>query len=76
MVILLEKKTTRMCAMCKQQAPNVQYLWIGSAANLTGYNLMVICKKCARREIGSKSLKKWELLNDNPIALPEELGIR
>ena len=51
------------------------YLWVGDAVHLTGYTLKVICKKCARREVGSKSLKKWALLNDNPITLPEELGI-
>ena len=78
MVFYIGKKVIYCCTICGKHSKGKSdaYIWLGDAYFLTGYNLKIVCKKCARREAGSKKPRKWEAINENSITLPEEFGIR
>lgn len=41
-----------------------KYLAVPHLPNLVDWYEMILCKKCARREVGSKRKKKWEALHN------------
>ena len=51
------------CDMCHSQTKE-KYLALPHLPSLVDWSEMIICKKCARREVGSKNKKKWDTLHD------------
>ena len=50
--------------MCGKGAVRaVAYRWTSLCPDLTSSDPMIICAKCARREIGTKNKKGWDKLN-------------
>jgi len=50
------------CDMCSQFT-NVKYLAVPHLPTLVDWSELILCKKCARREVGSKNKKKWDIIN-------------
>jgi len=60
----LGNKLNWSCQMCGKKAVRaVAYRWTSLCPNLTSSDPMIICAKCARREIGTKNKKGWDKLN-------------
>ena len=51
------------CDMCHSQTKE-KYLALPHLPSLVDWSEMILCKKCARRESGSKNKKKWDLINN------------
>ena len=44
---------------------NKRYKAVPSIRALVDWDEMFICNKCARREVGTKNVKKWRELHEN-----------
>ena len=51
------------CQMCDQKSKD-KYLATPEAVTLVDWDKMFLCKKCARREIGSRSSNKWKDIHE------------
>jgi ribosome-binding protein aMBF1 (putative translation factor) len=51
------------CQMCGERGRE-KYKGVPTIPALVNWKEMTICKKCARREIGSKNKKGWDKLHD------------
>ena len=63
MVISYIGKGEEKCDMCHNYT-NEKYLALPHLPHLVDWSEMILCKKCAKRELGSKSSKKWKALHD------------
>ena len=50
------------CDMCDKRSKQ-KYLAVPHLPNLVDWSELILCKKCARRESGSKNKKKWDALH-------------
>ena len=50
------------CQMCGQKGRD-KYLATPEVVTLVDWRELHVCKKCARREMGSKNAKKWDKLH-------------
>ena len=54
------------CQMCgKFSQKGNTYEWNSPAFWLTDADPLIVCIKCARREIGSKNKKGWDKIHEN-----------
>jgi len=52
--------------MCgKSVLRGIAYEWNSPAFWLTNADPLIVCVKCARREIGSKNKKGWDKIHEN-----------
>ena len=51
------------CEMCSQSGTE-QYRATPEIPKLVGWESMSLCKKCARREFGSKRAKAWKAMHE------------
>ena len=51
------------CDMCSQIGRE-KYKAVPTIPSLVNWKEMSICKKCARREVGSKNKKGWDKVHD------------
>ena len=51
------------CHMCSAMTRD-RYLAIPDLPDLADWKEMFLCKKCARREIGSKNAKGWDRIHE------------
>ena len=51
------------CQMCGQKGRE-KYIATPEAATLVDWNKLNLCKKCAKREVGSRNIKKWEEIHE------------
>ena len=51
------------CQMCKGHGKE-QYMATPDVPKLVGWKSMLLCKKCARREFGSKKTKAWKVMHE------------
>jgi len=52
--------------MCgKSVLRGIAYEWNSPAFWLTNADPLIVCAKCARREIGSKNKKGWDKIHEN-----------
>lgn len=65
-VTKLEKENNFTCKMCLGEwvRPVDTYRWDPLLGHLTDCKSLVICKKCARREIGTKQSKGWKIIQE------------
>ena len=65
-ITLKGKRVNFKCEMCGTQGIGLKqvYEWVPPAKSLTGSLNKEVCGNCARREIGSKNVKKWRELNE------------
>ena len=64
MIISYIGKGQDKCDMCSVTT-NEKYLAQPHLPDLANWSEMILCKKCARREIGTKAKKKWEKMHGN-----------
>ena len=63
MMISYIGKGHEVCDMCNANT-NQMYLAVPHLPALVDWYEMILCKKCARREVGSKKKKKWDALHN------------
>jgi ribosome-binding protein aMBF1 (putative translation factor) len=51
------------CQMCGERGRE-QYKAVPTIPALVEWKEMLVCKKCARREVGSRNKKGWDRLHD------------
>jgi len=51
------------CQMCRERSKD-KYIAKPDLPSLASWTSLMLCKRCARREIGSKNKKKWELIHE------------
>jgi len=51
-----------VCQICTHRDTN-KYLATPEAESLVDWDKLLICKKCAKREIGNKNVKKWNRIH-------------
>ena len=54
------------CQMCHQKGRD-KYLATPEATTLVDWDKLYLCKKCARRETGSKNVKKWNKVHEESV---------
>ena len=52
------------CQICRQIGKE-KYIATPDMPKLVDWKELIVCKKCARREVGSKNKAKWEKLHAN-----------
>ena len=55
------------CQMCGQKGRE-KYVSTPEAVTLVDWDRLYLCKKCARRETGSKNVKKWSKIHEERAA--------
>ena len=51
------------CQMCGQKGRD-KYIAKPEVGTLVDWKTLLLCKKCARRETGSKNVKKWDKVHE------------
>ena len=51
------------CQMCGQKGRD-KYVATPETVTLVDWKALSLCKKCARRETGSKNVKKWNKIHE------------
>ena len=51
------------CQMCGYRGRD-KYLATPQAASLVSWTELTVCKKCAKRETGSKNVKRWNEIHE------------
>ena len=51
------------CQMCGQKGRD-KYLATPEAASLVDWYELFVCKKCAKRETGSRNIKRWNTIHE------------
>ena len=55
------------CQMCGQKSRD-KYVATPEAITLVDWSRLFICKKCARRETGSRNAKKWNKIHEEAVS--------
>ena len=51
------------CQMCGNRGRD-RYLATPDSVTLVDWRELYVCKRCARREVGSKNIKKWKKIHE------------
>ena len=63
MIVSYKGKERVKCEMCHQMSSD-KYLATPDIPGLVDWDIINLCKKCAKRETGSKNKKRWEQMHE------------